>query len=103
MIPNWMGRCQWSGDGQQDGGSDQDDGSHIHDAAQNQDDEVDEQCDDIGVAGDAGDGVCGQIRHVQHGQAVAEHCRGGDQDEDDGQSVDALVQSVPDAFQSRPL
>ena len=35
---------------------------------------------------------------MQHGQAVAEHCRGGDQDEDDGQSVDALVQSVPDAL-----
>ena len=35
---------------------------------------------------------------MQHGQAVAEHGRGGDQDQDDGQSVDALVQSVPDAL-----
>ncbi len=40
---------------------------------------------------------------MQHGQAVAEHSRGGDQDQDDGQSVDALVQSVPDALPVKAL
>ena len=84
------------GDGQQDGGSDQDDGSHIHDHAQHQQDQVDEQCDDVGVVGEVGDGVSSQIGHVQDGQAVAEHSRGGDEDQHDGQGVDTLVQRMPD-------
>ena len=89
--------------GQQDGGSDQDDGGHIHDAAQNQNDDINEQGDDVGVIGHAGDGVCGQIGHMQHGQAVAEHRRSGDQDQDDGQGVHTLVQSVPDALPIQAL
>ena len=91
------------GDGQQDGGSDQDDGSHIHDHAQHQQDQVDEQCNDVGVIGEVGDSGCCQIRHMQHGQAVAEHCRGSDQDQHDGQGVDALVQSVPHALPVQTL
>ena len=39
---------------------------------------------------------------MQHGQAVAEHRRGGDQDQD-GQGVHALVQSVPDALPVKAL
>ena len=40
---------------------------------------------------------------MQHGQAVAEHSRGGDQDQDDGQGVHALVQSVPYALPIQAL
>ena len=64
---------------------------------------INEQGDDVGVIGHAGDGVCGQIGHMQHGQAVAEHRRGGDQDQDDGQGVHTLVQSVPDALPIQAL
>ena len=40
---------------------------------------------------------------MQHGQAVAEHSRGGDQDQHDGQGVHALVQSMPDALPVQSL
>ena len=40
---------------------------------------------------------------MQHGQAVAEDSGGSDQDQDDGQGIDALVQSVPDAFPIQAL
>ena len=55
------------------------------------------------VVGHAGDGVGRQIRHVQGGHAVAEHVRGGDQDQDDGQGVDSAVQLFPDALQVQAL
>lgn len=86
------------GDGQQNGSGDQDDGRHIHDAAQNQQDQVEQQRDEDGIAGQVGNGIGSQIRHMQGGQAVAEGVGAGNKDEHDGQGVDTLAQFAPNAL-----
>ena len=88
------------GNRQQDGGSDQDDRSHIHDAAENQQDQIQKQGDDDRVGGDTGDQVCRLGGNMKKCQTVAESSRHRDQDQNDGQGFDTVIETLADDHQN---
>ena len=80
--------CGRLDDRKQDRRHDHDERSHVHEAAKNQQQQVDDEQQDIGIRSDSDEGVRDPLGDSQHRHHVGESLGGRDEREDNGEGLE---------------